>query len=245
MDEKTSVLEHLKELRKRFLWAGGVYFIAVTACFSFAGRISAFLRALGGDLELVYINPAEALVTNMKISLIAGLFVALPFILYQVWGFVSPALYRHERRYLALVVLMSLTLFLLGSAFAYLVVLPFTIAFFQSFAGPGLTAMFSYDKYVSFIGTLTILFGLVFQLPLVVLFLAQVGLVTPAGLRRQRRLAILVIFIVAAVLTPPDVVSQVLMALPMIGLYETSIVLASMMVRRRSSKAEMEVEKSS
>jgi len=243
MDEKTSVLEHLKELRRRLLWAGGAYFVAAAACFSFAGRISAFLRALGGNLELVYINPAEALVTNVKISLIAGLFVALPFILYQVWSFVSPALYRHERRYLALVVPLSLTLFLLGSAFAYAVVLPFTIAFFQSFAGPGLTAMFSYDKYVSFVGTLTILFGLVFQLPLIVLFLAQMGLVTPAGLRRQRRLAILAVFVMAAILTPPDVVSQVLMAFPMIGLYEVSIVLASVVQKRRKDKPGVEVEK--
>lgn len=230
-----SIMEHLKELRKRLLIAGAGYLVAAVVSFSFARRISEILRRLGGNIELIYITPSEALMTDIKISLLAGLFLALPLILYEVWSFVAPGLYRHERKYVALMVLFSLILFIAGSAFAYAVVLPITITFFRSFAGPGLTPLFSYDKYISYVGSLTILFGFVFQLPLIMLFLTYVGLITPEGLGRQRKVAIFVIFIVAAILTPPDVMSQVLMALPMIVLYEISVILSKLVKRRRKA----------
>lgn len=236
--EKTSIIEHLKDLRKRLILVSVAFLVAASLSFSYARRIRDVLRTLGGDIELIYITPSEALMTDVKISLLAGFFLALPFILYQVWIFVAPGLYRREKKYLALVVLSSLLLFALGSLFAFTVVLPFTMAFFRGFAGPGLSALFSYDKYISYIATLTTLFGVVFQLPLIMVFLAYAGIITPDGLRRQRKLAVLVTFVVAAVLTPPDVVSQIMMAVPIIGLYELSVILTSIVTKRKRSMAE-------
>lgn len=234
--EKATIIEHLKDLRKRFILASIAYLVSAGICFAFANRIRDAIRSLGGDIELIYISPSEALLTDIKVSLLAGLFVALPFILYQAWMFVAPGLHRHEKKYLILMVFASLVLFLSGATFAFGVVLPFAMAFFQSFAGPGLSAMFTYDRYISFVGTLTIIFGLVFQLPLVMVFLAYIGVVSPAGLQRQRKLALLIVFASAALLTPPDLVSQILMAVPLIVLYEISIILTKLVARRKRAR---------
>ncbi len=231
--EKSTIIEHLKDLRKRLLWAIVAYLASAGISFAFASRIRDILRSFGGDIELVYISPSEALLTDIKVSLLAGFFVALPFILYQIWMFVAPGLHRQEKKYLVLLVFASLVLFLTGASFAFGVVLPFAMAFFQSFAGPGLVAMFTYDRYIQFVGTLTIIFGLVFQLPLIMVFLAYVGVVSPEGLRRQRKLALLLVFTVAALLTPPDPTSQILMAVPLIVLYEISIILTQIVVKRK------------
>lgn len=231
--EKTSIIEHLKDLRRRFILSIIAYLVCSGASFAFAPRIRNILRSFGGDVELIYISPSEALLTDFKVALFAGLFVALPFILYQAWSFVAPGLHRNEKKYVILLVFASLALFASGAAFAFAVVLPLAMSFFQGFEAPGLSPMFTYDRFIGFVSTLTVIFGLVFQLPLVMTFMAYIGLVSPAGLQRHRKLAVLLGVASAAILTPPDLVSQILMAVPLVVLYEVSILLAKIVTRRR------------
>ena len=211
-DANMSIVGHLRELRKRILIAGVFYLSASSASFFYVNRLSALLRTLGGGLSLVYISPSEALVTDVRLSFWVGFYLSLPVIAYQLWAFTCPALHRRERLPVFGLMCFSIVLFLAGSMFVYAAVLPVTMAFFTSFAAPGLSPLISYDRYVTFVSTLTLMFGLVFQTPLVILFLTSAGFVTPQALRRQRKMVVFVVFVVAAVLTPPDVVSQFLMA---------------------------------
>jgi sec-independent protein translocase protein TatC len=171
--------------------------------------------------------------TDIKISFLVGLIVSAPYILHQAWAFVAPGLSRSERARVWPLVLFSSVLFFLGVAFAYYAVLPLALRFMLGFATPNLLPLFSYSRYISFVTSILLSFGVIFQLPLGIFFLAHLGLVTYEGLRRQRKYAILLIFVVAAVLTPPDVFSQVLMAVPMLALYEVSIWLTRLSVVRR------------
>ncbi|MDP2858762.1 MAG: twin-arginine translocase subunit TatC, partial [Bacillota bacterium] len=202
--------------------------------FSFVRRLSGLLSSLGGGVDLVYISPAEVLVTDVRLAFVAGLFLSLPVIAHQVWSFICPALHRREKVYVFLMMFLSILLFILGSAFAYGVVLPTTMAFFTGFAGPGLNPLISYDRYITFITSLTTMFGLVFQMPLIVVFLTWAGVLTPEALRRGRKTAVFLLFVAAAILTPPDVISQLLMAVPMLVLYEVSLLLAVAASRRKT-----------
>ncbi len=236
-DIPMTVIQHLKELRKRILIAGTAFLLASVISFSFVRRLSRLLSSLGGGIDLIYISPAEALVTDVKLAFMAGLFLSLPVIAHQVWSFIYPALNRREKLHVFLLIFFSIVLFLLGSAFAYGVVLPTTMTFFTGFAGPGLSPLISYDKYITYVASLTTMFGVVFQMPLIVVFLTWAGLLDPGTLRRSRKMAIFVLFVAAAILTPPDVVSQILMAVPMLILYEVSVWLSVLVGRRRRSRS--------
>jgi len=223
--KEMSVVEHLSELRRRLIISVLAVFLGSAGCFAFVATIRTLFTLPAGSVQLVYLTPPEVLMTDIKVAFTAGILVASPVVLYQIWAFVVPGLKPGEKRLILPVVVASLVFFLLGVVFSYFVVLPFTLRFFLGFETPGLAAMFSYSRYVSFAMVIIFSFGLVFQMPLVILLLGKLGMVTSKGLRRTRKFAILVVFIVAAVLTPPDVISQVLMAGPMIVLYELSIAL--------------------
>ncbi len=223
--KEMSVVEHLSELRRRLIISVLAVFLGSAGCFAFVATIRTLFTLPAGSVQLVYLTPPEVLMTDIKVAFTAGLVVASPVVLYQIWAFVVPGLKPGEKRLILPVVVASLVFFLLGVVFSYFIVLPFTLRFFLGFETPGLAAMFSYSRYVSFAMVIIFSFGLVFQMPLVILLLGKLGIVTSAGLRRARKFAILAVFIVAAVLTPPDVISQVLMAGPMIVLYELSIAL--------------------
>lgn len=182
--------------------------------------------------KLVFIAPQEAFVTYIKVSLIAGIFLAFPVLIWQVWRFVSAGLTGTEKKYFLYYAPFSFMLFFIGSAFAYFVILPIGMRFLLGFATDSLQPMISVSKYVSFAGMLLLAFGVVFELPLVVLFLTKIRLVTPEFLKRKRKQSILIIFIVAAILTPPDMVTQCLMAGPLILLYEISILFSRLGYRR-------------
>ncbi|MEW6244343.1 MAG: twin-arginine translocase subunit TatC [Bacillota bacterium] len=220
-----SVVEHLSELRRRLIISAFAVFLGSAGCFTFVATIRTLFTLPAGNVQLVYLTPPEVLMTDIKVAFTAGILVASPVVLYQVWAFVVPGLKPGEKRLILPVVIASLVFFLLGVLFSYFIVLPFTLRFFLGFEMPGLAAMFSYSRYVSFAMVIIFSFGLIFQMPLVILLLGRLGIVTSKGLRRTRKFAILVVFIVAAVLTPPDIISQVLMAGPMIVLYELSIAL--------------------
>ncbi len=221
-ENRIPFLTHLEELRKRLikiLLAVGVGF---GASYLFSGQI---LRWLKQPLpqHLVFISPAEAFMANLKVSFFAGVIIALPFSLFQIWRFIAPGLKQNEKSYAASFIVFGSLLFLAGTLFAYYSILPIGLHFLLSYAYPGLQPMISVGSYLSFCMVIMFMFGLVFNLPVIVVMLTRMRLVNYTQLAKSRRYAILVIFIVAAVLTPPDVFTQLLMGIPLLLLYEISI----------------------
>jgi sec-independent protein translocase protein TatC len=225
-----SFFEHLTELRQRIIWSLVPTLVGLVVCFRFSDRILSFLRRPVDQmgLQLVALTPTEAFWTSMKIAMIGGVFLAMPVILWQVWAFVAPGLHQHERRFAAPFVLVGSGLFLGGAAFALFVVVPFAVRFLLNFGKEqGIQPMISVSSHVDFVIKFTLAFGLVFELPLAITILAMLGLVTPAFLRKNRKYAVLLNFVVAAMLTPtPDILNQTLMAGPLCLLYEVGIVAA-------------------
>ncbi len=233
--DKMSFMEHLGELRVRIVRSLIALLIGLLITFPLSQRIVDFLarpiQSTGNSL--VFLAVTEAFWTQMKVALIAGLFLASPAILWQVWRFVSPGLYAHEKKYAVPFVVIGSLLFLGGGAFALAVVTPYAISFLLSYARPGLAPMISIGMYIDFILKFTVAFGLVFELPLGITLAARMGLVTPKALARNRKYAVLGSFVVAALLTPtPDAFNQALMAGPLIILYEVGIVAARIFARR-------------
>jgi sec-independent protein translocase protein TatC len=225
---KVPITEHLVDLRRRLVRSAFAVLIGFGLCYSFSESLVRFLtqpmvNALGTNGKFVYLGPAEAFMVHMKVSLVAGLFLVMPYIFYQFWLFLAPGLFKHERKLIWPTVLAATLLFLTGSSFAYFVVFPFGFKFFASYTTSYLIFQPHLDAYVSFAWKLLFVFGLIFELPLVSFMLSKIGLVNYKMLKRSRRYAIVGIFIVAAVFTPPDVMSQMLMAVPMLFLFEISI----------------------
>jgi sec-independent protein translocase protein TatC len=238
-DSKMSLTEHLIELRKRLtnsLIALGLGFFI---CYFFKDTLFAVITkpltdALPKSSYLIYTGLTQAFFTYMKIAFFASLILTSPFIMYQVWRFIAPALLPNEKKLVVPFVLSSTLLFLGGIAFGYFVVLPPAFAFFVSFNNEYLHAMISFSDYLSLFVRFLLGFGLSFQLPVIVFFLAKLRIVNDKMLRKQRKFAILLIFVVAAVLTPsPDALSQVLMAIPLIILYEVSIFVARFAAKKK------------
>jgi sec-independent protein translocase protein TatC len=227
------VWEHLSELRQRLIWAALSVAAGMVVCSAFIGSLRELVLRPARQVPMVYLAPAEALVTDVKLALLGGALVSLPLVFYQAWAFVAPGLTRREKPLILAAAVAALLFFLAGAAFAYGIILPMALRFFVGFASPGLAPMFSYGRYVSFAVSTLVSFGVVFQLPLVVMVLAALGVVTPAKLRSFRGYAMVLVFVVAALLTPPDVISQLMMAAPLVLLYEVSIGLAWLVQRKK------------
>ncbi len=179
-----------------------------------------------------YTTLPEAFFTRMYIAFVAGIFVASPLIFYQIWAFIAPGLYDEEKRFIVPIALLSAIFFMAGAAFCYFIVFPFAFSFFVSFSTPEIMVTPKVSDYLSFVLKLLFAFGLIFEMPIFAFFLARMGILTAAMMRSARRYAVVVIFILAAVLTPPDVFSQLLMACPMLLLYELSIGVAALFGRK-------------
>jgi sec-independent protein translocase protein TatC len=221
-ERKLTFLGHLEELRGRVIksLASIVIFFALFYAF-----IDLVLPALVKPVEkLVFIAPQEAFIARIKIAFFGGLFLSLPFVLYHIWRFISDGLNPKERKYVLIFGPLSFVFFVLGAGFGYFIIVPIGIKFLLGFATDSIVPMISLERYVSFVGTLIFAFGIVFQLPLIISFLTKIGVVTPRFLSKRRRYAVVFIFITAAVLTPPDVVTQLFMAVPLLALYEVGIV---------------------
>lgn len=231
-----SFLEHLDDLRG-VLIRSLVAFVALSVGYWFvSARVMDFLIA---DLPVDHLNffsPSEAFMTRMKISFVLGLMTAFPYILFLTWRFVSPGLFANERKTIYPFVVSASALFYAGVIFCYLVLIPVVIEFLLGFGTERLTPLLSVSAYFAMVARLSFTFGIVFQLPLIVLVLALVGIITPEMLLRQWRYAVVIVFVVSAVLTPPDPVSQVLMAGPVLLLYAVSVFLAYVVVRRRNRR---------
>jgi sec-independent protein translocase protein TatC len=231
---------HLIELRSRLLRAIGGLLLVLLALLPFANRIYGWLAQplldkLPAGGRLIATQVASPFFTPMKLAFCVALMLSMPWLLYQLWAFVAPGLYKRERR-LALPLLASaLSLFYAGCAFAYFIVLPAVFAFLQRVTPPGVAMMTDISAYLDFVLAIFLAFGISFELPVALVILVLLGWVTPAQLREWRGYAIVGIFFVAAVLTPPDVVSQLLLALPMIALYELGIIAARMVAPKPAS----------
>ncbi|AGW13954.1 twin-arginine translocase subunit TatC [Megalodesulfovibrio gigas] len=230
--------DHLTELRVRLVRCLIAAFIGFMLCYSVAEDLFGLLmeplvRVFPPDTHLIFTTLPEAFFTYMTVAAVAGIFVASPYIFYQVWCFVAPGLYEEERKTLFPIAFFSAFFFVAGAMFGYHVVFPHAFEFFMSYTTELIRPMPALKEYLNFSLKMLFAFGLIFEMPLFVYFLARLGLVTPGFMRKNRKYAILIIFIVAAVLTPPDVISQTFMAAPMLVLYELSVFVAALFGRKK------------
>lgn len=248
-ETKQPLTDHLEELRTRFiriLIALGVGFVI---CFLFKERIFGLIAyPLKGIMpegsSMIFTSLPEAFFTYLKVSLVAAIFLTSPYILYQIWKFIAPGLYSSEKRYMIPFVILSTFFFVGGSMFAYFLVFPLGFAFFLAFATDFITPMLTMREYLGFSLKLLLAFGVMFELPIFMFFSAKIGLVNYDVLRQKRKYAILLIFVIAATLTPPDVVTQTMMAVPLVLLYELSLWVVKIAEGKKRREAAREDEDS-
>jgi len=258
-DEKMPFTEHLGELRKRII--GSLIALVIGFCISFNysetifsvltlplrsqisfGMHYPFVSLVPANIKnpsLVFLAPAEAFWMHLKVSFVTGLILSLPVILHQFWRFISPGLLLKEKKYIGPFVVSASFLFLVGAAFCFLFVLPFAMGFLLTYKTASMTPMLSVGSYVDFCLKFILSFGAVFELPIVIVVLTRMGVVTPKTLAKNRKYAILLAFVIAAILTPtPDAFNQTLMAVPIIVLYEAGILVSRFFVKKKAEDAQ-------
>ena len=244
-DEKLPFTSHLEELRKRLITSFIAIGVGFAISFGFKERlfkvlVQPLVKVMEEGETLIYTGLPEAFFTYLKVAFLSGLIVASPVILYQFWMFVAPGLYKNERRLMTPIVLLSSFFFIGGALFGYFVVFPWGFKFFLGFASETVRPLPSMKEYFGFSAKLLLAFGLVFELPLVITFLAKLGIVSVEFLKKNRKYALLLFFAGAAILTPPDVITQVMMALPLMVLYEISIIGARIFGKKKTETEEAE-----
>lgn len=242
-EAKQPFLSHLEELRKRLIICAIAVGIGFVISYIFAERlfnilILPLMRVMPTGNKLIFTNLPEMFVTYLKTALICGILLTAPIVFYQLWMFIAPGLYQHEKKYVIPFVLFSTILFVGGALFGYFIVFPFGFKFFLGFANEYIQALPSVKQYFSFSIKLLFAFGVVFELPVVAFFLSKMGVVTPEFLKKKRKYALLLAFVMAAILTPPDVITQFMMAGPLIVLYEIGIVVAKIARRKKVTEEE-------
>lgn len=236
-NEKMPFTQHLEELRKRLIIIFATIGVGFLLTYFISDKIISMLqKPLGQDL--IFIAPTEAFFVNLKAAFFSSIILTIPITLYQIWKFISPGLLTEEKRYTLPFVIFSTIMFFVGGIFAYFLIIPFGIKFLLNYGSQQIKPMLSLGNYISFTTKLILAFGFVFELPLVILFLTKLGLVTPAFLTKNRKYAVLIVVIVAAILTPPDVFTQILMAIPLIILYEAGILLSKLTYRKKKEEKE-------
>lgn len=234
---------HLKELRSRLLRSVLLLAAGFIACYAVSEHLMAFVVAplrgeLGANATMVFISLPEVFFAHMKVAFVSAMFFTSPYIFYQVWAFVAPGLYRNERRLFILFLIGSILLFILGGAFAYGYVMPLAFKFFLGFSQPDLVAYPTVQLYVSLVLRLAIAFGIAFEVPLVCILLVKLGVMSSAAIAGKRRWVFVGAFVLAALLTPPDVISQVMLAIPMYLLFELGVFIARRFEARDLSTAQ-------
>ena len=246
-DKQMPIMEHLIELRNRLTWAVLALFITFGVCYYFVEDIYGFLvrplaEIMGPDRRMIYTALTEVFFTYVKVSFFAACFVSAPVFLGQIWAFVAPGLYKNERSAFMPFLFATPILFLMGGALVYYLIMPLAWKFFLSFEQAGGAANLAIQleakvgEYLSLVMKLIFAFGLCFQLPVLLTLMARAGIVTADGLARRRKYAIVIAFAFAAVLTPPDLISQIGLGIPIIILYEISIIMARISERKRSKE---------
>lgn len=233
-DCRMSLVSHLEEFRRRLMTCIVCFFAAMFLCLGRAEWMTERLMEKAVGFQFVYIAPAELVLSYIRLALIGGAALACPVILYQCWSFIRPGLMKKERQACFVVLTFGLLLFIVGAAFAFEIVLPITLLFFVGLnPGQSIAPMVSIESYISFMSTTLVTFGVIFELPIVVLMLTKIGILNPEMLRKNRKYVILAVFAVAAFITPPDVTSQILVAFPMLLLFEISLSLSGILFRRK------------
>ncbi|HYX05684.1 MAG TPA: twin-arginine translocase subunit TatC [Bacteroidales bacterium] len=268
--EDMSFLEHLEELRWHLIRSMIAIIVFAVLAFLFHNFIfdsiiiapkspdfftNRMLCALGKivhvdalcinshPFQLININMSGQFTTHIMVSIFAGFIIAFPYIFYEFWRFLAPALYSNERKYTSGAVFFSSLLFLLGVVFGYFIITPLSVHFLGSYTvSEQVTNQINLTSYISTVASVVLASGIIFELPMLVLFLSKIGLITPAFLKKYRRHAFIVILVVSAVITPPDIFSQILVTLPLVGLYEVSIGISARIVRKQKLKDEQEEE---
>ena len=255
-DYKMPLIDHLVELRRRLMWSFLALAVCVGFCLVFADRIYDFLARPLYDVlkdmlknvpnapapKLIFTQLYEAFFTNIKVGFYAGLFMSFPVFAYQMWRFIAPGLYKNEQRAFLPFLIATPFLFFAGGAFAYYLVFPAAWQFFAEFQKPATDASAAIEllprvaDYLSLVIKMIFAFGICFETPVFLSLLARAGIVSAKGLAEKRRYAIVIIFIIAAVITPPDVISQIALAIPMCLLYEVSILIAKLMEKRKAER---------
>ena len=234
---------HLEELRKRLMYVIAILIVVFCLVYWKSKIFMDFITApivpiLPQNSSMALLKLTEGFFTELKLSALVAVFFSMPFIFYQGWKFIAPGLYAQEKKYVFSFVLMSSVLFFLGASFAYYVVFPFGFKFFLGYAEGYVTANLSIQWYLSFVTRLIMAFGIVFEMPVFVLFLSKMGIVTSDMMKKHRRYAYFGIVVFSAILTPPDVFTQLMMSGPMIILYEFSVIVAKTFGRKREIKEE-------
>jgi len=226
-ERRVTIFEHLEELREGLIKSVIALLVTTLLSLIFTSRFLKILIAPMGNLQPVFLRPTEMITTYFKIALISGVALAMPVIIYQLVLFMLPALKPHERRYLYIIVPGATISFVVGLAFAYFALLPFAIRYLLAFGGDIARAQWTIGEYIGFVTTILLWMGVAFETPLVIFFLAKVGIITPAMLSHYRRYAILAIAVVAAVITPtPDPFNMMIVMVPLFLLYEAGVLLA-------------------
>jgi sec-independent protein translocase protein TatC len=236
-DQPLPLIAHLAELRDKLLRALLAVLVVFIGLFPFANEIYAFVSRPLRDLlpagaTMIATEVASPFLTPFKLTLVAAVFLAIPYVLYQAWSFIAPGMYRHERRLAIPLLLSSVALFYAGAAFAYFVVFPLIFAFFTSVGPEGITMMTDINRYLDFVLKLFFAFGLAFEIPIAAVLMIWAGITTPASLASKRPYIIVGCFVVGMLLTPPDIISQSLLAIPMWILFELGILFGRLMQRR-------------
>jgi sec-independent protein translocase protein TatC len=223
--------DHLHELRSRVTHSVICLLIGFAACYAISGTLMGYVVAplksqLPADMPMIFISLPEVFFARLKVAFVFALFITSPYILYQIWSFVAPGLYRNERRVFLVFLVGSIVLFVSGGVFAYAFVMPLAFKFFLGFASPDLVAYPTMQLYVSLVLRLAVAFGVAFEVPLICILLVKLGVLTCDAMARQRKWVLVGAFVLGSVLTPPDVISQVLLAVPMYLLFELGLLIA-------------------
>ena len=239
IDSEMPFEEHLEELRQRLFRCIATVIICSGIAYYFRHTIMKIIRKPMGNFKLIFLAPNEAFLSYIKLAIFCGILFAIPLVFYQIWRFVSVALFPKEKRIILILFPLSLIFFTAGGLFAYFISLPIGLKFLLTYPPPetNISPMISLSKYINFVGLFLLGFGILFQLPLVVVFLTRLGLIMPKTLSKKRRHVIIGLVLLAAIFTPPDVITQLLLAIPLVLLYELSIWLSYIFawIRRKES----------
>lgn len=243
-DKKMPVTHHLEELRFRLIRMVAAIVIGTVVCYFYRHQILEFLQVpikkVLKDDPLRFFTLMEPFIVHIKVSVYAGIFFSVPVILYQTWMFVAPGLLEKERKYLFPFILMGTLFFLAGASLCYFIILPYGTRFFVNF-DPSLKSTLNISSYVSFCIRLILVFGLVFQLPLILVLLSKIGLISSKVLSKNRKYAYVLFFVVGAILTPPDPLTQILMAGPLVLMFELSVILTRIFGRKEPEQVQEQV----
>lgn len=235
-DKNLTMFGHLEELRRRVIYSGIFFIIAAFISYSFSGRIVEDIISRAPDMNFVYISPPELMLSYIRLAVVCGLIISAPLILSQIWIFISPGLNKKDKKYLIISLILGGGFFVLGAVFSYTIVMPIIFKFFAGFQTQQIKPMISFDNHLNFVINILIAFGIVFELPIVMVLFTRFGLLNPSIFVKYRKYMILIIFTVAAILTPPDIISQTLLALPMLALFELGILLSRIVQKKKKNK---------